>query len=47
MPFPFAGHDRGDDGGGAADAGREGAGEEEVWTEGSQGQVHLEEEMMQ
>ena len=40
-----SGNDRGDDGGGAADAGRAGAGEEEVRPEGRQGQVHLEEAM--
>ena len=43
--LPPKGHDRGDDGGGAADPGREGAGEEEVWPEGGQGQVHVEEAM--
>ena len=43
--IPSTGNDRGDDGGGAADAGRAGAGEEEVRPEGRQGQVHLEEAM--
>ena len=42
----FPGHDRGDDGGGSADAGRAGAGEEEAGAEGREGQIHLEEAMI-
>ena len=46
MPLPSKGHDRGYDGGGAADPGRQGAREEEVWSEGREGQVHVEEAMI-
>ena len=44
--FP-PGHDRGDDGGGSADAGRAGAGEEEAGAEGREGQIHVEEAMIE